>query len=184
VGATIDLVNRYRLPLKPMEQLPTERDRYAIGARFAHRMGSSTLRLEQRLYYDTWSTFASTTDGRYLVDVGKRLRLWPHARFNAQTGASFYQLAYSAILSDGSIPGLPAGSVTVPLYRSTDRELSPLVTLTGGGGARFALTAPESKTQLGVTLQGDVMYTKFFNSLYVTSRIAVYGSLSFDVEFE
>jgi tetratricopeptide (TPR) repeat protein len=184
VGATYDLVNKFRLPLKPMEQLPTERDRYAIGFRFAQRMGSSTLRLEERLYYDTWGIFSSTTDGRYLVDAGKRLRLWPHVRFNAQSAASFYQLAYSAILNDGSVPGRPAGSVTLPLYRSTDRELSPLITLTGGGGARFALTSPESKTQMGVTLQGDVMYTKFFSSLYVTSRIAVYGTLSFDVEFE
>ena len=33
-GATVDLVNRTRLPVRPLEQLPTERDRFAMGARF------------------------------------------------------------------------------------------------------------------------------------------------------
>ena len=39
-GATVDLVNRTRLPVKPLEQLPTERDRFAVGARFNKRMQS------------------------------------------------------------------------------------------------------------------------------------------------
>ena len=37
-GATVDLVNRTRLPIKPLEQLPTERNRYAIGARYNKRL--------------------------------------------------------------------------------------------------------------------------------------------------
>ena len=176
-GATVDLVNTYRLPLRPLEQLPTERDRYALGARFIHRMNNATLRVDQRFYFDTWGTKASSTDARYVQDVGKQIRVWPHLRFNAQTAASFYQLAYSAALNQD-------GSITVPLFRSTDRELSPLLTLTAGGGARFALTSPESTTQIGVTVQGDVMYTRFFNALYVTTRTAVYGTVGLDGEFD
>lgn len=179
VGATIDLVNRTRLPLRPIEQLPTERDRYAVGVRLAHRIPSlgATLRLDERLYFDTWATKATTTDGRLVVDAGRRIRVWPHARFNAQTGTSFYQLAYAAVLNQD-------GSISVPLYRTTDRELSPLITLTGGAGIRVGLTHPDAKAQVGLTLQGDVMYTRFLNALYETSRTAVYGTFGMDAEFD
>jgi hypothetical protein len=74
--------------------------------------------------------------------------------------------------------------VTVPLYRTTDRELSPLVTVTGGGGARIGLGSPEAKTQLGLNISGDVMYTRYFNALYITFRTAVYGAVGIDAEFD
>ena len=179
VGATIDLVNQYRLPMRPLEQLPTSHDRYALGIRLAKRFTSreATLRLDQRLYYDDWGIASTTTDARWVQDAGKRFRFWPHLRLNAQTGASFYQLAYSALLN-------PDGSITVPLYRSDDRELGPLITLTGGGGLRFGLTQPDSKTQIGLNLAADVMYTRFFDALFVTTRTAVYGTVGMDFEFD
>jgi hypothetical protein len=177
-GASVDEVNRLRLPFRPTEQLPTARDRYAIGARFAHRFSGATLRLEPRLYSDSWSLKAVTTDGRYVLDLGRHLSLWPHARINWQTGANFYQLAYSATLDQNT------GQLVVPLYRTTDRELSPLVTLTGGGGAHYILSSPDAKTQFGVSVQGDVMFTKYFDSLFITQRTAVYGTVGFDAEFD
>ncbi len=176
-GATIDLVNRTRLPIRPLEQLPTERDRYAVGARFNKRMNaSSTLRLDQRLYIDTWGLKATSTDVRYMVDLSRHLRVWPHARLHAQSGVNFFQLAYSANLD-------PKGALTVPLYRTGDRELAPLITGTGGGGLRIALGEPEGEIKYGITVVGDVMYTRYLKSLYVTTRTAVYGSVGFDVEF-
>jgi hypothetical protein len=144
--------------------------------RFAHRFSSATLRIEERIYLDSWSQKSTTTDARYVMDVSRRLELWPHFRFNAQNAASFYQLAYSAALVNGNI--------VLPTYRSDDRELSPLVTLTGGGGARVALSGAASKTQFGLTVQGDVMYSKYFNALFITQRTAVYGSLGLDAEFQ
>jgi hypothetical protein len=99
-------------------------------------------------------------------------------RLNAQTGANFYQLAYSVVTNPET------AQVTLPLYRSDDRELSPLITLTGGGGARIALTSSESKTQWGLNLSGDIMYTKYFDTLFITFRTAVYGALGIDAEFE
>lgn len=175
-GATVDLVNRFRLPLRPLEQLPTERNRYALGARFVKRLGQTTLRLEERVYNDTWNIKASTTDLRYVMDLSRYFRVWPHFRFHGQTAANFYQLAYSAQIDQNGI--------ALPLYRSSDRELSPLVTITAGGGTHIALTGPDAKTQFGVSIQGDVMYTRFFNALFVTQRTAVYGSLLFDAEFD
>ena len=175
-GATVDLVNRTRLPVRPLEQLPTERDRYAIGGRFNKRLNNATLRLEERFYLDTWGIKASSTDARYMVDLSRHLRVWPHLRAHVQTGASFFRLAYSAALD-------PDGGITIPLYRTGDRELAPLLTGTGGGGVRIGLGEPEGEIKYGITFVGDVMYTRYLKALYVTTRTAVYGSVGFDVEF-
>ena len=175
-GATVDLVNRTRLPIKPLEQLPTERDRFAVGARFNKRLNNATLRLEQRFYHDSWNLNASSTDARYMVDLSRHLRVWPHLRFHAQSGVNFFQLAYSADLD-------PNGGIILPLYRTGDRELAPLITGTGGGGLRIALGEPEGEIKYGITIVGDVTYTRYLKSLYVTTRTGVYGSVGFDVEF-
>jgi hypothetical protein len=175
-GATVDLVNRTRLPVKPLEQLPTERDRFAIGARYNKRLQNATFRIDQRFYLDTWGMKASSTDGRYMVDLSRHLRVWPHLRLHAQTDTNFYNLVYTANLAAN-------GQITVPLYRTGDRELSPLITATAGGGVRLALGNPEGEVKYGLTLVGDVMYTRFLKALYVTTRTAVYGSVGFDVEF-
>jgi hypothetical protein len=178
VGASTSLVNSIRVAVRPTEHLPTSRERYAAGARFAHRFSKATLRLEQRLYTDSWQLKATTTDIRYVLDLTRQLEVWPHLRFNAQTAANFYKLAYTASVDPNT------GQLVVPLFRTTDRELSPLVSLTGGAGAHLYLSPQEAKTQYGVSVQADVMYTKYFDSLYITQRTAVYGSLGFDVEFE
>jgi hypothetical protein len=178
VGASPDLVNRVRLPFRPTEQLPLFRNRYAVGARFAHRFPGATLRIEQRLYSDSWQLKATTTDGRFIFDLGRHFEIWPHARFNAQTGANFYQLAYSATVDPNT------AQLVVPLYRTTDRELSPLVSLTGGGGLHWLISDPEAKTQYGLSVQADTLYAKYFDSLYITQRTAVYGTVGFDAEFE
>jgi hypothetical protein len=183
VGADVDLVNSVRLPMRPLENLPDSRNRYAIGVRFAHRFSSSTLRLEERLYYDSWQQVATTTDLRYLIDFSRRLRVWPHLRFNAQNGANFYQLAYAATIGLPTKEN-PAGTVSIPLYRTDSRELSPLATGTAGGGFRIALTPPEAKAQYGLSLQMDIAYSQFFDSLFVQNNTAFFGTLSFDAEFE
>lgn len=176
-GAVIDLVNRERLPIRANEQLPTEKDRYALAARIAKRFSNSTLRLEERVYTDTWGTKATTTDGRLIFDVGKSFRVWPHLRINANTGVNFYRLAYPAAVDD-------QGNIVLPLFRTGDRELSPMATATAGGGTRWNISPPEAKTQFALTLQGDFMYSYYFNLLYVKQRTAIYGSLGMEVEFE
>ena len=178
VGASVDLVNRVRLPFRPTEQLPLFRNRYAIGARFAHRFTGATLRIEQRLYSDSWQLKATTTDARYIWDFGRRIEFWPHARFNAQTGANFYQLAYSATVDPNS------GQLVIPTFRTTDREDSPMVSLTGGAGAHIVLELARGQDRIRPLDPGDTMYTKYFDTLYITQRTAVYGTVGFDAEFE
>jgi hypothetical protein len=177
-GQSIASVNQARLNVRPLEQLPTARNRYAFGLRFAHHFSSSTLRAEERIYYDSWQQVATTTDLRYVMDFGERLRLWPHARLNLQNAANFYKLAYSATVDPTS------KQVTTPAFRTDDRELSPLVTITGGGGTHVALNGSQSSVKYGISLQADVMYTRFFDALFITSRLALYGTLGFDAEFE
>jgi hypothetical protein len=175
-GATVDLVNRTRLPVRPLEQLPTERDRFAVGGRFNKRLSNATFRLDQRFYVDSWGLKASSTDTRYMVDLSRHLRVWPHFRIHAQSEVNFYQRAYSAVLD-------PNGDTVVPTYRTGDRELSPLITATAGGGIRLGLGEPEGAAKYGITFVGDVMYTRYLKALYVTARTAVYGAVGFDVEF-
>jgi hypothetical protein len=177
-GDGVDKVNANRLDIRPRELLPRTRDRYAAGARLNHRIGMGTIRLEERLYTDTWGIKASTTDARYLHDLGEHLRVWPHFRFHAQTAASFYQMAYEAVLDQSG------SAIDMRPYRTGDRELSPMITITGGGGARIALNAEKGPgAHYAIVLAGEAMWSRFFRSLFVTQRTAVYGTVGFEVDF-
>jgi hypothetical protein len=177
-GASIDYVNANRLPERPLEQLPLERHRAAVTGRYAHRFDDSTLRLEERIYDDDWGLVASSTDARWIFDLGKRFALWPHARFHAQTSTSFWQKAYTSPNPNGD----PA-TWGLPLYRTGDRELGPLWTTEGGLGFKWYLgSAADPRTwQLGFS--GDVMYTAFTDDLYLTDRTAFLGALTLETEW-
>jgi hypothetical protein len=159
-GESIDAVNANRL-----------------GARVNHRFANGTLRVEERFYDDSWGIKASTTDGKYLHDLGDHLRVWPHLRYHVQSGASFYKLAYPAAIEADGIP------LQVFTYRTGDRELSPMMTVTAGGGARIALTTEKASVQYAIIVSGEVMYSRYFKSLYITARTGVYGTLGFEAEF-
>jgi tetratricopeptide (TPR) repeat protein len=176
-GDSVKKVNELRESYRPREQLPTERDRYAIAGRIIKRIGTNmTLRAEERLYIDTWGTFASTTDIRYLIDVSNRVRLWPHVRFHLQTAATFYQLAYR-------VPIKANGDVDVPLFRTGDRELSSMLGETLGLGAHLGLGNLDGETKAGLTFAFDAMFNQYSQSLFISGRTALYSSMSFDVEF-
>ncbi len=174
-GASVGEVNQLRLPAKPLEQLPLDRQRFSIGARYVTRLGSATLRLEERLYDDTWAIKASTTDAKYLMDLSSRLRLWPHVHLHAQTPASFYQRVYGADLG---------AQQPVPAFRTTDRELSPMMGVTLGGGARVAVTDPNAKFQLAFIGSADGLFDYYFNALYTRTRLGFYGTIGVEADFE
>ena len=175
VGATTDHVNVDRAPPRPSEQLPPSPHRYSVGFRLAKRFSSATARIEERIYTDSWGLLASSTDGRLMVDATRTLRIWPHGRVHVQSGTSFHKLAYNFELS--------GQQVLLPTFRTTDRELAPLRSFTGGLGARLALSPPEATTQFGITVTGDAMYTQYLQSLFVTARTALYGAIDLDAEF-
>lgn len=173
-GVGYDQVNLARLNVRAREVVPRERDRVALGARINHRFTNGTIRAEERAYLDSWGIVASTTDVRYLHDLGDHLRVWPHLRYHIQSGTSFYELAYPAITDP---------VLVLPQYRTGDRELSPMMTISAGGGARIALTSEKATTQFALILAGEVMYSRYFKSLFIKSRTAVYGTLGLEVEF-
>ncbi|MGH7284570.1 MAG: DUF3570 domain-containing protein [Polyangiaceae bacterium] len=172
-GASIDYVNAHRLSERPLEQLPLSRRNFSFTSRLAHRFDSSTLRAEERIYYDSWGLAASTTDARWIFDLGKRFAIWPHVRFHAQKSVSFWQLAYVS----GAAPGWD-----LPEYRTGDRELGPLMTFTGGAGIRTYLGSDAEPRRYAIGLQGDAGYTAFSDDLYVTSRSMFLLSLHFEGE--
>ena len=176
-GQDVTSVNDYRLNIRPRENVPQRRDRFAIAARLNHRMGNATIRAEERLYTDDWGIKASTTDGKYLFDLSERLRVWPHLRLHAQSGASFYQLAYIASVTEEDTP------IAIPTYRTTDRESSPMMAVTLGGGSRVVLTGEKTKPELAIVVSGDVMYNRYFQSLFILSRTAIWGTVGVDAEF-
>jgi Protein of unknown function (DUF3570) len=174
-GASIAEVNRLRLNVKPSEQLPTARDRYAVSGHLAHRYSGSTLRLDERLYVDSWALLASTSELRYIIDLSRWLELWPHIRFHVQGAVSFWQRAYEAV------PG-PGGTLGVPVLRTGDRELSPLQTLVVGGGARAKL-AQTPGHEWDLVLEADVGQTHFDDALYITQRRMGYSTLAIEAQF-
>ena len=176
-GESVASVNDNRLPLRARENLPRERNRLSLGARINHRLPTGTVRAEERLYYDTWGVKATTTDIKYYHDLGEHLRVWPHLRFHGQSGASFYRLAYPALLDDAGTP------LTLYTYRTGDRELSPMIGVTLGAGARISLSGENAKVEYAITVAGELMLNHYFQSLYIQNRSAVYGTLGFEANF-
>jgi hypothetical protein len=173
-GTSIDLVNQNRLPERPLEQLPLSRTRFALTGRYAHRYDDSTLRLEERVYNDSWGLVASSTDGRWIFDLGRRFAFWPHAHFHVQNAVSFWEIAYAS----GPAPGW-----NLPQYRTGDRELGPLWTTAGGLGLKWYLGSDADPAQWAIQISGDAMYTAYLNDLYVSNRTAALGAMVFQGEF-
>jgi uncharacterized protein DUF3570 len=174
-GVSIDEVNRLRLNQRPIEQVPSARDRYAVSGHLAHRFGGSTLRLDERLYTDNWGLSAATSELRFIMDLHRRLELWPHLRHHIQGQVRFWQRAYEAILG-------PEGSLGVPVFRTGNRELSPLQTIVLGGGMRLKLSeAPGA--QLDLVFEADVGRTRFSDALYISERLMGYSTLAIEAVF-
>lgn len=165
-GAGVPLVSALRLHARPEEALPLRRERFALSGRLAWRARAATLRLEQRFYLDTWALHASTTDLRYMFDVGRRVTLWPHLRLHLQGGAFFWRRAYSGTR-------VASGAVLPPALRTGDRELGPLRTLTGGGGMSVQLTP-----RWTASLQVDGVFTHYPDTLYLTDRRGMLSALT------
>ena len=175
LGASIDWVTAHRLPERPLEQLPLTRRRFAFTARLAHRFDGSAVRVSERIYDDTWGLVGSTSDARWIIDVGRRFAIWPHARFHLQSPVSFWQRAYVSRNAGN-------GGWDLPEFRTGDRELGPLWTATGGGGIKAFIGSDADPRTWAISLQGDAMYTSYQDDLYLTSRTAVLGALVLEGE--
>ncbi len=88
-GASIALVDQLRLPERPLEQLPLSRTRFALTGRYAHRFAGSTLRLEERVYDDSWGLVASSSDARWILTSAAGLRFGRTPGFTCRTAFPF-----------------------------------------------------------------------------------------------
>jgi hypothetical protein len=171
-GAPISLVNSVRVSERPLEQLPLSRQRYAGSFRIAHRFGGrATLRFDERLYADSWGLKATSSDTRYLLDVGPRFEVGPHVRFHAQTEVDFWQRAYTLG------PGL-----SIPALRTGDRELGPLIGLTGGFSFRWKLGPAAHRAAWVLGCDVNVMETHYLDDIYITDRLSTVGGISLEAE--
>jgi uncharacterized protein DUF3570 len=172
VGASVALVTSLRVAERPLEQLPLSRERYALSFRVAHRFKSkSTLRLDERLYTDSWQLKAGSSDARYLVDVGPRFEVGPHVRFHTQTPVDFWQRAY--VFGPG---------FQYPALRTGDRELGPLTGVTGGFSIRWKLGPPVNTTAWVLGWDLSVMETHYWDDLYITDRLSTVTGLSLEAD--
>lgn len=171
-GASVDTIAALRMEARPLEQLPLSRQRYAGTGKLAWRFEHSTLRLDERVYGDSWGLGASTTDARYFVDTSERVTFWPHVRFHIQKAVSFWQRVY-AIQDIHSIPGL----------RTSDRELGGLFNVGLGGGLRIALGKAGRVDDVVWTTTLDGFYTHFNDTIYVTERFSMLLTTGLEVTF-
>src|SRR5262249_22278487 len=111
-GESIGDVSRIRLPVDPLEQGPDRPHPLGLVAGAAHGCEAATLRGEERVYADSWGLKASTTDMRLLFDIGSKVTMGPHLRFNIQSPVDFWRLAYVARPT--------ANGWLLPTYRTGD----------------------------------------------------------------
>jgi hypothetical protein len=171
------VVNARRLPERPLERLPGARDRFALTVRFGHRFDHGTLRVDERVYVDTWNLHASTTEIRYYADVSRRLTLWPKLRLHGQTPCYFWERAYVAAFDEG-------GRLDVPLHRTGDRELGALATVGLGLGGSVAVGSSSRPSAWALSAQADYIRTEYLDALYVTSRTAWLGTVGVEGALE
>jgi hypothetical protein len=161
-----------RLDVAPLEQVPTSRQRFALDGLVLHRFRQSTLRLEERLYVDSWGLKASSSDGKLFFDVSDRVRIGAHLRLHAQTGVAFWRLAYVAYSTSAGLE--------VPALRAGGSVLGPFFTPTEGLALRLGISRARD---VALSFTTDVAETRFFDSLYLTERLSALGSVTLEAVF-
>lgn len=176
-GAAASFVNAFRVHERPLEQLPLSRGRFAVTGRVAHRWTGSTLRVDERLYTDTWGLWAATTDARLVLDVTPRLAAGTHLRAHVQSGADFWRRAYE--LEPGA-----GGRLVAPALRTGDRELGPLYAFTGGFAADVDLSGTPRARSWGLRISAEGIFTHYLDALYITRRAGFFAALDLAAAFD
>lgn len=171
-GLSVQHVNEVRLPERAAEHVPGSRNRYALSVGFANRFEGATLRIDERLYTDNWGIKATSTDIRFLADLGQRITLGPHVRLHSQTPVDFWQRAY-----------VSKGVTDIPTLRTGDRELGALTSVGGGTYLRVYVGGAGDPRKVGLGLDTYVTYTSYPDDIYLQSRLAVLGAFTLEVNF-
>lgn len=159
-GVRLDLstFDRYRLPMRPSEEVPDRRIGHAFALRalrYADWLPGS-VRLDYQFFADSWGVRAHTLEPGLYWKVANRHLLAAYARLYAQRSASFWQRAYV-------VPDLGQ----LPRYRTLDRDLSNYYAATAG--ARYEWKG----RSLSTYVDGSAMETAYTDYLFLTSRLAL-----------
>jgi Protein of unknown function (DUF3570) len=152
----LDDFGRFRLPERPPEEVPDLRLRHALAVRLVRWIDAldASVRADYRLYLDDWGVRSHTGE------LGVRFTFGDHElslsnRIYEQTAADFWRRVYVVT------PG------TIPQYRSVDRDLSHFV------GDTTELGFDSRHETWSWYVHGGVMYTRYFDYLFLDSRVAV-----------
>jgi hypothetical protein len=175
-GASPEQVDAVRLAARVDEALPKSRVRAALTARYSRRAHGLSLRGEQRLYTDSWGMLASTTDVRAALDLSRDVELGVSLRFHMQGGVNFWQRAIVAEVDDSRL--------ALPKYRTGDRELGPLDTLTAGADLRWALAPEYAAVAQAISFRVALQRTHFADALYLTERLSLIAVIVAEGSFD
>lgn len=125
-GVELDLetFDRYRLALRPAEEVPDLRVGHAFavrGLRYVDRM-SGSLRLDAQFFVDSWGITAETLEPGLVWNASEAIMLSVYDRLYFQQEARFWRREY-----------VVAGPSSVPRWRTMDRDLSTYFASTLGG---------------------------------------------------
>ncbi|HTM20571.1 MAG TPA: DUF3570 domain-containing protein, partial [Kofleriaceae bacterium] len=157
-GVTLDLdtFGSYDLPERPPENVPDRRVRLSLfgrGLRWLGRAGA--LRVDYRIYGDTWGMTAHTAELGWAVPIAAGVTAELRDRLHVQTSVDFWRRVY--LVEDG----------TLPRYRSLDRELSAYLADTATAGATWRRGALAAYGELGL------MWTRYHDFLLLDRRLAL-----------
>lgn len=156
------------------EHLPLDRARFGLTASVAHRFANATLRVNERGYYDSWGMLATTTDGRFIYDVTRAFRLWPHLRVHYQANISSYQL--QPLITSSEVANIVGSNIN-----TSAPVIARMLGVTVGGGARYGFG---KRREYGLMFNADFISTVFFNYLFERRRFGFFGTIAFEAEFE
>lgn len=157
----LDTFERYSLAARPPEQVPDERNRHALGARYLTYVEpvDGALRVDYRFYVDDWLVLANTVEVSLYQTLGEHWKLDTFVRGYQQIGASFWERTY---LSDGE---------SIPRYRTLDRKLSPYWAATLGARVELDYETVSFYGQLEAT------ETHFVDFLLIDDRFNLVSQL-------
>lgn len=154
--------DRYRLSVRPPEEVPDRRVGHAMSLRlmrfFAPLAGS--LRIDYQFYLDTWGLRAHLVEPAVQSQLSRRLTLVGLARLYHQSGADFWQRTYVVSSPD-----------MLPRWRTLDRDLSPYQNATVGARMEWSFAS------LRAYVEASSMFTHYDEYLFLTWRTALIGQL-------
>ncbi len=159
----LDTFDRYRLPVRPPENVPDLRIGHAFSLRALRyvRAIHGSLRLDYQLYVDSWGIVAHTVEPVVAVHLSRQTILSLYARlYLQQKGATFWQRTY--VVSQPN---------AIPRYRTLDRELSRYFSITGGARIEW------DGDPWAVYAQAGLMYTHWPEFLLLDHRYALIGQV-------